>query len=73
MQFTSFEGFVDSLRIGFDTSDSAIVVRVNAMNSGDTWVAIDLDSSGDFSSSDSLIVLTGISSQTQIAASDFLS
>ena len=50
-------------------SDNDIVIVTDVMDSGDTWIYIDVDGSNDITSSDHVIVLTGIDNG-EIAAGD---
>ena len=50
-------------------SDNDIVIVTDVMDSGDTWIYIDVDGSNDIDGSDHVIVLTGIDNG-EIAAGD---
>lgn len=70
---TDFAGFVANANTYLAGAGAhSIYVEYDAAGSGNAWVVIDEDDSNGLNAGDSIIVLTGINLNTEIAAADFV-
>jgi len=66
----NFEAVVDLAEAVFTTGND-VYVSVDAFDSGNTYVFVDSDNSGDLSDNDLVIILTGIDNTAEISNDDF--
>jgi Ca2+-binding RTX toxin-like protein len=57
---------------GNTPNNDDVYVSYNALGTGNAYVFIDEDDSGSFDNADTLIILTGVNTATEIAATDFI-
>jgi len=69
--FAAFVTAADGVFNALGTNDD-VYVSWNAAGSGNAWVAIDENDNGSFDAGDTLVVLTGVNTASEIALSDFL-
>ena len=69
---TNFANFVTNATASFSGSAIDIYVQYNLNGSGNTYVIVDENSSGNVSAGDTLIILSGLSSADAIDSSDFV-
>jgi hypothetical protein len=67
-----FAAFVTAANSAFNAGGDDVYVAYNASSSGNAWVAINNNGGVDFTTGDSLIVLTGINLSSEIATGNFI-
>jgi Ca2+-binding RTX toxin-like protein len=64
--------FLVAAAAAFDGTGTDAYVSVNAADSGDAWVLVDMDADGTVSANDVFIVLTGINAVAEIITGDII-